>query len=970
MKIKRVETRSFAISVRSEKKTEGKFRGGLLHGIFNRLFVHEETGIVKSYRFLAKFKVSRLEEVHTGVVGEKKIYETKENFFYIDLSNLDFYVIQGHRISRLDIIRKIINLPPESIVLLGDLMRTGFMYKDEVDRHALFNLQSIGYIGEYKDTLLILFKWAWDELHPEEAEKTVVKDRIKTTARIPHFDDKCYDLSSFLQETDTIDDTYSKDTIKYSVDTISKILSELFNARVGLVGVTFMPYITAVYTRADKHQTKSPERHFPVCFLHDFRSKKKGGVKLKPIALSTSISAEGSVPIEEATIDFSDVGGMEDVKKEIREAIIYPLTKPELAKEFGKKGGGAILLYGPPGCGKTYIARATIGECGVPFFNVNINEIVSRGVEEEAESLHKVFEEAAKNSPSVIFFDELEAIGGRRTGKTGHAEKMEVDQFLMEMDGVEGLGKDVLIIAATNVPWNIDPALRRSMRFTKQIFIPPPDLEAREQIFRIHLKGKPVAEIIDYKLLAEKTEDYSSSDIKAICDRAAEIPWEEALRGGESRKIGMRDFLYAIGKQKSSLIPWFKAAHKELRKSGEETLFDEFARHIMKYGGGVDRVEKPGINFSDVGDLEGVKEEIRKCIVYPLTRPDLSREFKKEVGGSLLFYGPPGCGKTHIARATAGECDVAFFNVRITDILSEKTGESEKNIQGIFERASRNVPAILFFDEIDAIAGRRDQAGTEQGKRLIDAFLTEMDGFKKTSGLVIIAATNVPWNIDPALRRSERFTKQIFIPPPDLEAREQIFRIHLKGKPVAESIDYRRLAGLMEGYSSSDIKALCDRAAEIPWEEALRGGESRKIETRDFIEVIGKYRTSLTPWYRSAEKQITESGEEDIYKELLDNIREFGGIVTSEDRFKKILEEEKPKLGLPSREERSELDRLTSEKAEMEKKIDSAKSRYHEGQLDERVFQKILEEYERQMIEIDVKIEILRERVLVEKSTD
>ena len=960
MKIRRVETRSFAISERSERKAEKRFKRGSLKRIINRLFLREETEIIKSYRPLAKFKVSRLEEVHKGVVGKKKIYETRDNYFYIDLSNADLYVLHGRKIKRLDIVKKIIKFPRESVRLLGELMRTNFMYKEELDKNSLFNLKSIGYVSEYKSTLLMLFKGIWDELNPEEKKKTVVKERIKATIHVPKFDNKCYDLSSSLEEIDTIDETYSRDTIKYSTDTLSQVLSDLFDAKVFLVGITFMPYLMAIYKREDKHRAKSPEWYFPVCFIHDFRVKKKGGVKLKPIALSTAITAEGSIPVEESTIDFSDVADLEYVKKEIREAIIYPLTKPDLAKEFGKRGGGAILLYGPPGCGKSYIAKATIGECGVPFFNVNISEIVSKGIDAEAESLHEVFVEAAKNSPSVIFFDEIDAIGGRRTETTGYSEKMEIDQFLMEMDGVESLGKDVLIIAATNSPWNIDPALRRSVRFTKQIFIPPPDLKAREEIFRIHTRDKPIAKDIDFKKLAELTEGYSCSDIKAICDFAAEIPWEEALKGEGKRKTEMRDFLQAIKKQKSSLIPWFKVAHRELKHSGEEMFFDDFAKYILKYGGGVDQIKEPEIDFSHVGDLEEVKEEIRKCIVYPITKPELSREFKKEIGGSILLYGPPGCGKTYIARATAGECDIPFFNIKLTDILSDKAGESERNIQEIFERASSNVPAILFFDEIDAITGRRDQLGTEMGKRLIDAFLMEMDGFKKTTGLVIIGATNAPWAIDPALRRSERFTKQIFIPPPDLKAREEIFRIHTRDKPIAKDIDFKKLAELTEGYSCSDIKAICDFAAEIPWEEALKGGGKRKTEMRDFLEVIERYRTSLTPWYRSAEKQIAESGEEDLYKELLDNIRRFSEATTSEERFRKILEEEKSKLGMPSKEERDEIDRLLGEKEKIEKKIENARMRYYKRQLDEDIFRKILEEYEKQLIEIDVKIEILK----------
>jgi transitional endoplasmic reticulum ATPase len=962
MKIQRVETRSFAISEGAEKRLERKLSRGTIKNAVNRLIFKEKTELIKSYKPLAKFRVSRLEQVQKGVIGEQTMFETRQNNFYVDLSNGDLYMAVGHEIKRADILRKIMNLSPTAVRLLGELMRRSFVYVDEVDKGSLMDLAHLGYTSIYKSTMLMFFKGLWEELTPEDTGKTVVKDRAKATIHIPRFHAKCYDLSNHLIEIDTIDELYAKDNIKLPIDTVSQLLINLFDAKVALLGVTFMPYITAHYTRAGGHKIKSPKWHFPVSFAGDILgTKRKEGKKLKPISLSTSISAEGSVPIEESTIDFSDVGGMDELKKEIQETIICPLTNPDLAKEFGKKCGGAILLYGPPGCGKTYIARATIGEVGLPFFNVNISEIVGRGVKAEAENLHEVFDEARKNAPAVIFFDEIDAIGGRREGVMGYEEKMEVDQFLMEMDGVESMGKDILIIASTNSPWNIDPALRRSARFTKQIFVPPPDAKGREQIFRIHTREKPISDGVDFTKLAEMTEDYAASDIKAICDGAAEIPWQAALGGEASRKICMDDFLTAIKKQKPSLIPWFKMAHNELKKKGEEKFFEDFAKYISKYGGGVDRVEKPEIDFSDVGGMENVKEEVRKAVIYPLKNPAISRDFKKEVGGSILLYGPPGCGKTYIARATAGECDVAFFNVKLTDILSEAAGESERNIQGIFERASSNTPAILFFDEIDAITGRRDATGSESGKRLIDAFLTEMDGFTKTSGLVIIAATNAPWNIDPALRRSERFSKQVFVPPPDAVAREQIFRIHAKKKPVSMSVDYRELAELSAGYSSSDIKAVCDLAIEIPWQEALKGGKERGAEMSDFKSVINTYKTSLSPWYAAAEKLIRESGEAEFYKDLAENITDFrlSAMKPKGTEFEKVLQKEKKNLGMISEKDLKE---VLDAKEEIERKIEMVRKKYHKRELDDAMFKEILGEYEKQLIEYDVKTEILKSK--------
>ena len=662
MKIKKLTTLSFSISEKAESKIERKLRTGRGNMLGFMSPNNEGVKVKKGYLPLARFRASRRERT-------KKGFETRKNYFYIDLSNGEIYYIRKNKIKRYDLPKRLLGLSREAITELGNLLRFGSRFRDELDQDVVLELSDAGLVDIYKLKSKQLMALLIDELSADPTGRvTQTKEHIKAAYPLPRFTDRGYDLSAFLELDDRIVESYQKDAIKYSTDRMGKILKYLFNAEIILEGMTFMPYLRANYTGRDEYRIKSSDIHFPVCFIGDKRIRKKKGVKLKPIALSVEIGTKDTVPMETPTIDFSDVIGLEEVKKEIEDSIIRPIREPELARKFGKRGGGAILLYGPPGCGKTYIAKATIGECGVPFFNVNISDIVAMGADEGAKSLHKIFDEANRNSPSIIFFDEIDAIGGRRDSRQKHLEKMGVTQLLMEMDGAQGLMENVLIIAATNAPWAIDPALRRSGRFTKQIFIPPPDLKAREEIFKIHTKNRPIAEDIDFKKLAELTE----------------------------------------------------------------------------------------------------------------------------------------------------------------------------------------------------------------------------------------------------------------------------------------------------GYSCSDIKAICDSAAEIPWEEVLKGGEERKIEMRDFLEVIGRYRTSLTPWYRSAEKQIAESGEEDLYKELLESIRKFGEATTSEERFREILEEEKSKLGMPSKEERDEINRLLGEKEKIEKKIENARMRYYKGQLDEDIFRKILEEYEKQLIEIDVEIEILK----------
>lgn len=285
-------------------------------------------------------------------------------------------------------------------------------------------------------------------------------------------------------------------------------------------------------------------------------------------------------------------------------------------------------------------------------------------------------------------------------------------------------------------------------------------------------------------------------------------------------------------------------------------------------------IERPNINFEDVGGLDDVKEKIRDAIVYPFEHPDIYKEYGKKAGEGILLYGPPGCGKTFIAKAAAGECKASFLSIKISDILGPYVGESERNLKSVFESANENRPCIIFFDEIDGIGGRRDNF-QEHSKRLVSELLTQMDGIEKTDDILILAATNAPWAVDPALRRPGRFTKLIMIPPPDSNAREEIFRIHTKRKPVESDLDFEKLAIITEGYSAADIKQLCIDATDIPLKEAMKGEKKRKIGMEDFKNVMKNRTPSLIPWFRHAREQIASSGEQDIFKELLDIINKY-----------------------------------------------------------------------------------------------
>lgn len=967
MKIKRVETRSFAISKGAEKIAELGALEDSPVGSLKRAITHEKVELKKAYRPLARLKVSHQEEEKKGLIATETIYKIRDNYFYVDLSTADMYhfpskiPLPAVRVDTYDLLRKIIDLPNKSINTLGQLMVHEWIFYDELDMDSVLDLEQLALVKSFKPSLKVILATLWQEFSSDD-EEILVKRRVKFNYNFPLFRDEGWDLSTYLKETKIMVEGYDKDKIKYSIDKISEVLGLLFSGKVELEGITLLPYLQGVREKSEQHMKIEPGMHFPVCRKGTPESTIMKGEPLKPVAIGTAIGAKGAVPVEASTINFSDVANLEDIKNEIRQAIVYPLTKPELAKEFGKKGGGAILLYGPPGCGKTYIAKATVGECGVVFFNINISDIISRGVEEGARSLHEVFEEARRNSPAIIFFDEIDAIGGRRVKGRSYAEKMEIDQFLMEMDGVDSLGADVLVMASTNVPWNIDPALRRSVRFTKQIFIPPPDLKTRLEIFKLHTKKLPLSPGIDFEKLAELTESYSSSDIKAICDRAAEKPWQEALDGRKKRDIHIKDFLAAIEKQKPSLIPWFKIAAKEIRESGETEWFKKFSEYIFKYGGGVDEAAKPELTFGDVGNLENVKDEIKKNIVYPLMREGLAREFRKEAG-SILLYGPPGCGKTYIVRAAAGECKASFFDVKITDVISSKEGQSERNVREIFERANKNTPAILFFDEIDALAIRRDLLLTGKERRIVDILLEELDNSKKNKRLMVIAATNFPWILDPSIKRAGRFSKKILVSRPDERARAEVFMVHTRDIPLDEKVNIEMLAELTDGYSSADIKEICDRASEIPWQEAVEGGSRRRVEMNDFLEAIQGVESSLSPWYSQAKKQIKESDSEEEYKKLMEDIETFGMISDQKKEMKEIIKKErkhlKPSL---SKEEQERIMLLEAERGRFNKMIARARLKFHKREIDGETYRSLVEDYEKKLIDVEVELEGLERK--------
>ncbi|MFW9828005.1 MAG: CDC48 family AAA ATPase [Candidatus Thorarchaeota archaeon] len=559
--------------------------------------------------------------------------------------------------------------------------------------------------------------------------------------------------------------------------------------------------------------------------------------------------------LERRKVTYEDIGGLEEEIQKIREMIELPIRHPELFKRIGIDPPKGVLLHGPPGTGKTLLARAVAGETDAHFITISGPEIMSKFYGQSEENLRKVFEEAKEMAPSIIFIDELDSIAPKRGEVTGEVERRVVAQLLSLLDGLEGRG-EIIVIGATNRVNDIDPALRRPGRFDREIVIGVPDTDGRYEILLIHTRGMPLHSDVDLRLIAEKTHGFVGADVESLAKEAAMLAIREILPKINLDKPIPLDVLMNL----QIVMKHFEAARTSIEPSA--------LREVL--------ISQPTESWDDIGGLEDAKQQLREVIEWPLKYPELYSHLSSKPPSGILLFGPPGTGKTLLAKALAHESEVNFISVKGPEFLSKWVGESEKAVRETFRKARAAAPCIIFFDEIDAIAGMRGRfASSQVTEQVVSQLLTEMDGLEGLKDVILLAATNRSDMLDPALLRSGRFGRHIEIPMPDKDARIEIFKIHLKNKPIAEDVDIDQMAQSLEGYTGADIQAICEEATLLTIRKAVA---DPKINTQnaDSVKVVkiskAEFEASIGKVLKSADKakisheRYAKEPSEDLYR--------------------------------------------------------------------------------------------------------
>ncbi len=542
-------------------------------------------------------------------------------------------------------------------------------------------------------------------------------------------------------------------------------------------------------------------------------------IELLPQAVE---SPERTVP----SVVYEDIGGLKPVITKVREMIELPLKHPELFDRLGIDPPKGVLLHGPPGTGKTMLAKAVANESDAYFISINGPEIMSKYYGESEKALRDIFEEAEKNAPAIIFLDELDSIAPKRGEVTGEVERRVVAQLLSLMDGLKER-KNVIVIGSTNRPEALDMALRRPGRFDREIELGVPDMQGRMEVFQIHSRGMPLADDVALEDYAARTYGFVGADISAVSREAAMNALRRILPEIDLDEPTIpKEILDRLVVQKDD----FEAALREVSPSA--------MREIL--------VEVPDVSWQDIGGLEPVKQLLVEAVEWPLRYAESFRRIGIDAPKGILLYGPPGTGKTMLAKAVANESEANFITVKGSALLSKWYGESEKRVEEIFRKARQVSPSIIFLDELDALVPVRGGGAGEPHvtERVVNQLLSEMDGLEELHGVVVIGATNRPDIIDPALLRPGRFDELIMAPVPDKESRQKIFQVHLKKVPLAEDMDMEALIGQTENYTGADIAAVVRKAGRLALREDMAADN---IGQKHFLAALEEIGPSVTP---------------------------------------------------------------------------------------------------------------------------
>ncbi len=526
-------------------------------------------------------------------------------------------------------------------------------------------------------------------------------------------------------------------------------------------------------------------------------------------------------------ISYEDIGGLRDQLSKVREIIELPLKHPELFERLGIHPPKGVLLHGPPGTGKTLIARAVANESGANFYSINGPEIMSKYYGQSEQKLREIFLKAEESAPSIIFIDEIDSIAPKREEVQGEVERRVVAQLLTLMDGLKERGH-VIVIAASNRVGAVDPALRRPGRFDREINIGVPDKIGRMEILSIHTRGMPMGMDEQEKNdFLEEVADYTYGFVGA----------DLAALARESAMNALRRYLPEIDLDKPipAEILEKMAARKDDFMEALKVIEPSSLREVT--------AEIPNVKWDDVGGLDEVKNELKEAVELPLLKPDVFTKLGIRPSKGFMLYGPPGVGKTLLAKAVATESKANFISIKGPEVLSKWVGESEKAVREIFKKAKQVAPSIVFLDEIDAIAPKRGSFG-DSGvtERIVNQLLTSLDGIETLQGVVIIAATNRPDIIDSALVRAGRFDKMIYIPAPDKEGREMILEVHTRKMPLAKNVNLTAIAEKTEGYVGADLENLCREAGMMAYRE---NPDASSITQKNFLNAMNAIRPSV-----------------------------------------------------------------------------------------------------------------------------